>query len=345
MYLQSTMIKQAASTDSSTSSQNRVGTSDRQKKKSVNTEGDNITVAISAVLLSVFALSLGNATIKQVSVDFTLWQIFFVRSALAIPVLLVFIKFCHKDVPIKLRLEIWPFLRTFMLSFMWVTYYTALPHVDLSIAAGGYYTLPIFITLFAALFIGDDVGVVGWTAVILGFCGVLLILGPQAEDLNVYVLLPIVSAILFALAMIITRTKCRKDNALILSLELNVSFIIFGVLGTLLVELWAPTDAEAARNLFLFGQWSAMEATDWFVMALLAVAATVGSVAAAIAYQRGPSAIVATFDFAYVGFAVVWGFLFFSEVPNTITVTGIVLIVGAGLLSMRRLTTTVEVGT
>ena len=304
----------------------------------MDTEGDNIKVAIAAVLTSVFVLSLGNATIKHISVDFTLWQIFIVRSAIAIPVLIAIIKIRYKSMLIKPRLEFWPVLRTLMLSFMWVTYYAALPHVDLSIAAAGYYTLPIFITLFAALFIGDAVGVVGWTAVILGFSGVLLVLGPQAADLNAYVLLPIVSAVLFALAMIITRAKCRKDNALILSLELNVSFILFGVLGTLLVEILGPAESEVARNQFLFGQWSAMEVTEWFVMALLAVAATVGSVAAAVAYQSGPSSIVATFDFAYVGFAVVWGYLFFVEVPSLMTVVGIALIVGAGLLSTRRST-------
>ena len=115
-----------------------------------------------------------------------------------------------------------------MLTFMWVAYYTALPHVDLSVAAAAYYTLPIFITLFAALFIGDTIGAKGWVAVFLGFCGVLLILKPQADDFNAYALLPIISAILYALAMIITRTKCRNENVLVLSIALNVSMSALG---------------------------------------------------------------------------------------------------------------------
>ncbi len=57
-----------------------------------------------------------------------------------------------------------------------------------------------------------------------------------------------------------------------------------------------------------------MGKTEWFTTALLAVAVFIGSVGAAIAYQVGPPATVATFDFAYVGFAGLWGVLFFAEV-------------------------------
>ena len=109
-----------------------------------------------------------------------------------------------------------------MLTFMWVAYYTALPHVALSVAAAVYYTLPLFITLFAALFIGEMVGVQGWIAVFLGFCGVLLILKPQAEDFNAYALLPLISAILYAFAMIITRTKCKNESPLVLSVPIRL---------------------------------------------------------------------------------------------------------------------------
>ena len=52
----------------------------------------------------------------------------------------------------------WVTLRSLMLTFMWVAYYAALPHLALGMAAATYYTLPIFITLFAAVFLGDKIG-------------------------------------------------------------------------------------------------------------------------------------------------------------------------------------------
>ena len=229
----------------------------------------------------------------------------------------------------------WVALRSLILVGMWVAYYLALPHVQLSIAAASFYTLPLFITLFAALLIGDRVGPKGWIAVLLGFVGVLLILQPQADDFNAYALLPIVSAICYALAMIMTRTKCQNESPLVPSLWLNLTFIGVGALAMLIIQFLEPPPSTMAANSFIFGEWVPMWIAEWRVMTILAAAIIVGSIGAAIAYQSGPSSIIATFDFSYVAFAVVWGILLFGEVPGFITIIGIVLIVGGGMLAVR----------
>lgn len=78
-----------------------------------------------------------------------------------------------------------------------------------------------------------------------------------------------------------------------------------------------------------------MGKTEWLIMALLAAAVIIGSVGAAIAYQVGPPVTVATFDFAYVGFAGLSGVLFFAEVLDDVTITGMLLIIAAGVLAVR----------
>ena len=294
--------------------------------------GDNIPLAIAVILLTVLALSLGDALIKQTSASFVLWQIFVLRSIIAIPVLLVIIRLRYASVPWVPKAIGWTLLRSLLLTLMWVAYYAALPNLELSIAAAAYYTLPIFITLFSALLVGEAVGRVGWIAIALGFVGVLLILKPAAGDFNAYALLPLVSAMLFALAMILTRTKCRNEHPLILSLVLNISFIAVGLAASLVV----PFMGEADTHAFLIGSWSPMGADEWLAMTMLATSILIGSVGAAIAYQSGPSSVVATFDFAYVGFASVWGLIFFGEVPDAIALAGMIMIVAAGVISVRR---------
>ena len=189
---------------------------------------DNIKLAIGAILATSCALALGDAIIKQISTGFPLWQIFVWRSLIAIPVLIGLAKVRRQRVALLPAAPGWTALRSLMLVVMWVAYYAALPHMPLSAAAAVYYTLPLFITLFAALFIGERVGVTGWVAVLLGFVGVLLILKPQGVDFNLYALLPLNSAVLYAFAMILTRTKCRDESPLVLSLSLNVTFIVIG---------------------------------------------------------------------------------------------------------------------
>ena len=305
-------------------------------KQPTSRDGDNIKLAVFAIVFTELALSLGDATIKHISANFPLWQIFVIRSMIAVPILIVVIKTCLRSVSLIPQHVVWTTIRSLMLTLMWVAYYSALPNVALSVAAATFYTSPLFITLLAAVFVSDRVGTKGWIAVFLGFFGVLLILRPQTDDFNAYTLLPLLSALLYALAMIITRTKCRGEAPLVLSLGLNVSLVSVGAAATLLIALWGPSDAETKIYPFLLGSWLSMGTNEWLTMSLLAAAVIIGSVGAAIAYQVGPSSIVATFDFSYLAFAVVWAFLLFSEVPDTIMICGIALIVVAGLLAIRR---------
>ncbi len=305
-------------------------------KTSTVSGGDSLPMAVSALVFTVFALSLGDALIKRFSTDFTLWQIFVIRSALALPVLIAGIKLGFSDTGFWPGAWGWTVLRSLMLCFMWVAYYIALPHVALSVAAAAFYTLPLFITLFAALFLGDRVGLKGWIAVFLGFFGVLLVLKPHTDDFNFYAVLPVISAILYALSMIITRDKCRNESALVLSLVLNLCFILVGVIATVLILFIGASPRALMDYPFLLGPWSQMGNSEWLVMCMLTAAILVGSIGTAIAYQLGPPSVLATVDFAYVGFAALWGFVLFTEIPDKITLFGMVLIVSGGVLAVRR---------
>ena len=146
--------------------------------------GDDVRLAVAAVLASNLALSLNDATIKLISEHFVLWQIFVIRSSIAIPLLIAVIRLRSRLTPMVPLHFGWVTLRSLMLTLMWVAYVSALPHLPLGVAAITLYTLPIFITLFAALFIGDRIGLMGWGSVILGFAGVLLILKPTPDGFN-----------------------------------------------------------------------------------------------------------------------------------------------------------------
>jgi drug/metabolite transporter (DMT)-like permease len=294
--------------------------------------GDNVRLGVAAILATTFAMSLGDAAVKLFSTDFVLWQIFVLRSVIAIPVLMVVVKLRNRAASLVPSRIGWVALRSLMLASLWVAYYAALPHLALGVAAATLYTLPLFITLFAALLLGDKIGAKGWGAVFLGFAGMLLIVKPEAGGFNAYVLLPLVAAILDASAMILTRTKCRGESPLVLALSLHVSLVCVGLFATLLVGV----SGTAGSSSFIAGEWVAMGLADWIAMALLAAASIIASVGVAIAYQVGPPATIATFDFAYVGFAGLWGVLIFAEFPSATTMVGMVLIVAAGILAVRR---------
>ena len=260
-----------------------------------------------------------------------IWQLFAVRSLLAFPILLVgalLIFGAHKLTPKSIP---WIALRSILLALMWIAYYLSLPLLPLAVAAAAYYTLPLFIVAFAAIFAGETVGRTQWAGVILGFLGILLVLRPGSEAFQWAAILPILAAILYAAAMILTRTKCLSEHPATLALGLNATFVIFGAVGSALGVILG-LDMTG----FLTTSWTVMSPEDWRNVAILAALILVASVGTAVAYQAAPASTVGTFDFAYVGFALIWGAVFFDERPNAMAVTGIALIVVAGVLAVRR---------
>lgn len=300
------------------------------------TSVDNVPLAVGTIVGTVLALSLGDALIKALGGggSFGLWQLFAVRSALALPVLLFGALVLFPTAQLQPRAIRWTLLRSAMLTLMWIAYYASLPHLPLAVAAAAYYTLPLFIVLFAALFGGETVGRARWAGVALGFLGILLVLRPGTDAFTPTALLPVLAAMLYAGAMILTRTKCRAEHPATLALALNATFVLAGALG-----LGAGTilGVEEAGG-FLSPDWVSMGVAEWRSAAILAGLILVASVGTAVAYQKGPASTIGTFDFAYVGFALIWGAIFFSERPDLIALAGIVLIVAAGVLAVREKT-------
>lgn len=203
-------------------------------------------------------------------------------------------------------------------------------------AAAVYYTIPLFITLFAAIWIREPVGLQGWAGVGMGFVGVLLMLKPQAGDLNAYALLPLASAMLYALGMIVTRTKSRAENPFVLAMIFNLIAIGLGGIAACATLLGIGADGATTGPSLFLGDWIRIGWFQWSLIALLSLTMLIGSVGTALAYQLGPSSVISTWDFSYLAFAVLLGVVFFSEKLDAASMLGIGLIALSGLLVIRR---------
>ena len=294
---------------------------------------DNVPLGVATIVGTVLALSLGDALIKALGGGGTmgLWQLFAIRSALALPVLLAGALMLFGTSKLIPRSVGWIVVRSGLLTAMWIAYYLALPLMPLAVAAAAYYTLPLWIVAFAALFGGETVGRMQWAGVALGFVGILLVLRPGGEAFRWAAMLPLFSAVLYALAMILTRTKCRDEHPATLALGLNAMFVLVGGTGLIL----GPVLLSDATG-FLSPAWTPMDGAAWGTTAILAALILIASVGTAVAYQAAPASTVGTFDFAYVGFALIWGAVFFAERPDAVALAGIALIVAAGVLAVRR---------
>ncbi|MCG8640419.1 MAG: DMT family transporter [Desulfobacterales bacterium] len=278
--------------------------------------------AITAIVIAVLALSLGDAVIKATDLSLPLWQMYILRSAIALPILILI---RAKRPPIKSGTLFWISIRSGLLVLMWLCYYSALPSMPLALAAAVFYTAPIFITIFAAVHSRTSPPLRTWLAIFLGFFGVMLILRPAASELQVKTLLPLFAAILYALAMMLTAVKCRDDDPIFLSMAMNIAFIIGGGL----LGLTSGTPGS-----FIFGPWAPLDLKLLSIIAVLAGGIVIGSVGAAVAYQNGPPATIAAFDYTYLVFSLIWGVIFFATIPDRMPLIGIFIIMVSGLLAL-----------
>ncbi|MDS9469709.1 DMT family transporter [Paracoccus sp. MBLB3053] len=289
---------------------------------------DRTELAVAVMVLTDLTLSVADAMIKATLAEMPLSQFVFLRSCITLPLLILILKLWFPQVSLRPARPGWALLRSGLLLASLLLYYASLNRLDLSMAAAIYYTIPLFITLFSAVLIREAVGPRGWTGVVLGFGGVLLMLRPEARDLNLSALMPLASATLYALAMVLTRSRARTENPFVLAL-------VFNLLAIALSGMASPSGAGNAPDQST-GTWLQLDPEDWVLLVLLSGMMLIGSVGTAIAYQSGPPAIVSTWDFSYLAFAVLWGVVLFSEQLDLASILGISLIALAGIAVIRR---------
>lgn len=300
----------------------------------------NIMRGIMLIALAALTISIQDVIFKLFSSELTLWQIFALRGVLAVPLLLAvsWTRGVHQGV-LRAAITKGPLLRALFITTTFLTFYAAIPFLSLSTVGAANYIAPIFVTLLSAYVIKEAVGPIGWIGVLLGFAGVVVLLQPGTDAFSPWALLPIIGAAFYALAHITTRTRCQGIPLAALSLSQNAMMLLAGIVVSVFLIALNPQSETYGKMVvaypYIFGQWSTVNPMDWLVLLLLAgFAVTVGMLLAG-AYQAAPPSTIATFEYSYLVFAAIWDILFFDTVPTTASITGMIMIVAAGLLVLR----------
>lgn len=297
---------------------------------------DRIARGIALILLSTFFTALQDAIIKYASANVTLWQLYVLRSLFLIPALLV-IAFVWGDGTATWyqSLRFWPMLRAVLFVLMYISMYAAIPVLPLSAIAAGVYTAPLFVAALSSLLLSEPVRWRRLLAIAIGFAGVLLILRPGTEAFTWLMLLPVMAGFFYALSAVVTRSRCRSISPATLAMSLSIALLLTGAVVSAALYIGQPAPAQIAVSPFLLGSWSALDLSGWGFVAILAALMVGNGLVLPAAYQSAPSVIIATFDYNYLIFATILGFILFSEIPDRQTIIGILMIAGAGLMVLR----------
>jgi drug/metabolite transporter (DMT)-like permease len=190
-------------------------------------------------------------------------------------------------------------------AFFWASVY--LPLADIITF---YLASPIFVTAGSAIFLKEQVGWRRWTAVGIGFCGVLIALQPSSQSLSWPALIALTGSASFAALMLITRSLRRTPDMVLASSQ----FVSTLVLGALLSPFGWITPAPQDFGLFMLAGCIS-------IGALLSVNRSL---------ILAPASVVVPYQYSMIIWAVIFGYVVFGDVPSRATLIGAAIIIGAG---------------
>ena len=270
-------------------------------------------------------MSIQDGLFKYFSGDFSLWQLFVLRGLFAVS--MIYLVAVHRDKLASIFREAmtpWVIARSLFMTLMFIAMYASSPFISLSTIAAGIYTAPIFVTLLSAWIIKERVSLIGWIAIFAGFTGVIAILKPGTDVFSFWAMLPVIGGLFYALSNVTTRAKCHQYSSISLTMSLNMTLLLAGLLGSCLIIFWNPGGNFSSEYSFLLSHWFAMGLDNWGLIILLSFFAVIVGLALARAYQVAPAATVATFDYSYLVFVAIWDILFFGLHPDLWSVVGVI---------------------
>jgi drug/metabolite transporter (DMT)-like permease len=202
----------------------------------------------------------------------------------------------------------------------------ALPLMPLADATALAFVTPFFVTALAIPLLGERIGVRRWTAVAVGFIGVLLIVRPSGSGFQAAALLPVVSAACGALGFIITRMM-RISEPTLTTLVIS-AFTALAATSAAVPLVWQPLDASALYMLVGIGGLSAL---SQYVLVL--------------AFQRAEPSLLAPFLYSQILWATMIGFVLFGALPDMATLIGAAIIIACALYVLYRERAAAQVST
>ncbi len=275
----------------------------------------NAMAGIALTALSFFVFAGANAIGKWVEGDIPVGETLFVRSLVTLLLLVPFLR--RRDFRIA-RAVGHPWLHLLRMAGAAVdssSYYFAISALPLADVSAIYLASPIYVTGMSALFLGERVGWRRWTAVVVGFAGVLIALRPAGAGLTVHALVAVAGSLAFSTSLVATRRLRGVPNTVLVTSQ--TAALLVATLATAAAWVW-PTPAQAG------------------LLALLGVVTMAGFLLMYHGLQLALASVVAPFQYTSIIWAGVLGYLVFGDVPGSATLAGAAVIIGAGVFIVLR---------
>ena len=265
---------------------------------------------IGLMLLGVCLFSFGDALGKHLVATYAVGQFLLLRSIASLIVMSPLI-WRNRASFARIEQPKWQLLRVTLSGTEVAAFFIAAVYLPLADIITYYLASPIFVTAGSAIFLKEHVGWRRWTAVAVGFCGVLIALQPSQQSLSWPALIALTGSLSFAGLMLVTRSL-RKTPDIVLAATQFSSTLVMGAIAAPFAWI-TPTGGDFA--LFMLGGFIS-------VGALLSINRSL---------ILAPASVVVPYQYSMIIWAVAFGYIVFGDIPSTATFIGAAVIIAAGL--------------
>lgn len=255
---------------------------------------------------------------KEILRSFSLEQFVFLRSLIGVSIFLLLARQFGGIKSLRTRRWGWHLLRTFLAVGAMFGFFYGISRMPLVDALTLGFTAPLIVTALSVPLLGEHVGWRRWTAVSIGFVGVLIILRPGTQQVTIAHFAVLFGAFCYACLAITARKLAATESSYSLS--------IYVVTGPLLIS----------STLLGGSGWQAPDLTGWVLFAVAGACSVIAWIGIIGGYRRASPAMLAPFEYtALIGGAVA-GYLIWDEVPDRWVSVGAAVIIASGLFVVYR---------
>jgi drug/metabolite transporter (DMT)-like permease len=286
---------------------------------------------IGFVLVGASVFPVQDVLIKGLSGNYPVLEIVFVRSLVSLGLFAWLLWREHDSATFPLQRPWLHAVRGSLGLLSFTTYYMAIAALPLATVAAVAFAAPLFVTALSALVLGEPVDGRRWRAVVVGFLGVLVVLQPGAAAFEPAALLAVLSALCYAISQTITRTLGRTDSGATIVLTSTLVAVVVAAASGLVAGAGGGEAGLHPSLAFLVRGWVLPPWDALGRMVLCGLISGVGIYCLTQAYRVAPAGTVAPFEYVMIGWAVLWGYVFWGDVPGPATLIGVATTVAAGV--------------
>lgn len=296
-----------------------------------------------APLKAIFLLVVGTAIfsvqdviIRLLSGDYAAHEIVFIRSISALLLVVPFALLTSGAQVLKTQRLGLQVMRASAGFLAYTFYYMSLSAMPLADAVAITFSAPLVVTMLSPLVLKESVGFHRWAAVMAGFGGVIVMIRPGMGSVDPVAFLALAAAFCYAAMILMTRRLGASERPTSMLFYTTVSFLCFSiVIGAVLGDGGFDNASHAAAS-FLLRAWTWPAGIDLAMMAACGLTFSVGIYCLSSAYSMAPPGTVTPFEYTAILWAVIWGFMIWREVPDSLTLLGMIIVVASGLYVVHR---------